>query len=102
MSRALILVALLLRPAFAFAEAPADAPLAPAVVKKGDVVPFDGVLDTEAAFIKTEKHIAGLEAKVHSYEKAPPVPLSVVVIAAVALVAGAAAGAGVTYAVLRK
>jgi len=76
-------------PCFA-APTSADAPVK---VKAGDLVPFDGVLDTAPATVQTERLVADLSARVASYEKAPPVAVAVV-IAVVATAVGLAAGAG--------
>lgn len=95
--KALALVLCLAVPCWAATPTRADAPLQ---VKAGSLVPFDGVLDTPEATVDTEQRLARSEAKVVSYEKAPPVPVAVV-IAIVSGCVGLALGVGGTVAYIK-
>lgn len=95
--KALALLLCLALPAYAGTPTPADAPVR---VKAGSVVPFDGVLESEAGFVEAERSAESDRAARKVLEQRPPVAIVVVAIVGAA-VAGAAAAVGVTCAVTK-
>ena len=80
-------------PAHAQDAKPLDAPVA--VVKAGELVPFDGLLLSDAQAISQAKRVAGAEAKAEALEagvKASPPWWVVPLVAVVALGAGVGIG----------
>ncbi len=93
MKRALALALCLALPCSAQDVVPLDAPVA--VVRAGDLVPFDGLLLSDAQAISQAKRVAGAEAKAEALGaglKASPPWWAVAVVAVVALGAGVGIG----------
>lgn len=97
MKRALALSLCLALPCMAQDAKPLDAPVA--VVKAGELVPFDGLLLSDAQAISQAKRVAGAEAKAEALEagvKASPPWWVVPLVAVVALGAGVGIGIAAT------
>lgn len=94
---ALLLVVALAAPAWADPPTARDAPVQ---VAQGQLVPFDGVLDTPAGYTSLVRAERSCAAERDVLKRGPPVGL-VVLAAALGLVVGGAVGAGVTYAATR-
>lgn len=95
--------ALILAVVFAAAASWAGPPTAadaPVKVRAGEIVPFDGVLDSSPGYEDLKRREARGSAEAASYKANPPLPVVIAVTVVTAVVA-AAAGAGVTYLVTR-
>ena len=97
MKRALALALCLALPSMAQDAKPSDAPVA--VVKAGAVVPFDGLLLSDAQAIQQAKRVAGAEAKSEALEagvRNSPPWWAIVVVGVVCLGAGVGIGIAAT------
>lgn len=97
MKRALALSLCVALPVFAQPKTHDDAPVK---VQSAQLVPFDGILDTEEHFLASEKKHAGDDAKIAELTKALPV-VSPMVVAIIVAVASVGLGFGIGFGVAK-